>query len=347
MRRTLVEYLDGRLGVHEGNGPEYKWHCPVCIDRLGSEGAKRHLHINTGRGFGHCFRCDYAFRSFEAFFRYLNDGKLKIEEARLLRRRVKHDAGGPKATVMRILAGDSRVRTKLDPVPLPKRMVDLTRDPLPGLARRGLAYLKERGLGMREIRKHSIGFCPVGDYAGYLVFPVFQGGRQVYFTTRFAGQVEGRRLKSKNPKKSEDGSTFTKGTVLLNYDAVVGLPVIGLVEGPFDVMGFGNAVGLLGKSISDEQVALLDALVDHGLEEVVIALDDEAARQANAIHKRLLGRIPHVTVLYLDHGDPFDRRADLKKLLRQRRQPTVLDRVKGRRPGSGKRRKRALHVEKD
>ena len=345
--RTLVEYLDHRLGKHEGRGPEFRWHCPVCIDRMGSEGQRPHLFVNTARRMGHCFRCDYAFRSLDAFFRYLNDGRITLEEARIIRRANPRPKGDTPTSAVRTALGlDQKKDADLRPVDLPRERLDLL-ETKSILARRGLAYLESRGLGEREVRRYEISYCIQGDYKGYLVFPVRMGGDPVYFTTRFAGQVRGRQLKSKNPPKAD--GYFTKGSVLLNFDACLGKKRIGLVEGPFDVMGFGfvgHAVGLLGKSISDEQVALIDLLVDQGLQELVIALDDEAGVNANKVYTRLLGRVPKLSVLFLDHGDPFDRREDLRDLLRTRRQPSALDRI-NLKPGSSRgRRKRTLrHTE--
>lgn len=317
---TLLEYLDRRLGAHRGRGPEHTWHCPACIDRIGSESDTPKLHVNIDRRVGHCFRCDFGFRSFEGLFRYINNGKLTLEEGRLLRRAIRQHPDGPIASVIQALGREHKRKFDLRPVRVPREMVDLTVDPLPMTARRAMSYLTRRGVGLEEIAHHSIGFCPAGDYGGYLVFPVHVGGRQVYFTTRFAGQS---RMKSKNPPKAD--GYHTKATVLLNYDACVGEKLIGIVEGPFDMMAWGNAVGLMGKDISDEQVVLIEALVDHGLEEVVVSLDAEAGREAIAVYRKLVGRVPNVSILFLDDGDPFDRRDELDTLLRDRREPTPRD----------------------
>lgn len=325
--KSLVTYLDERLGSHRGNGPEFTWHCPACIDRIGSESSTPKLHVNTVRAKGHCFRCDYGFHDFEQLFRYLNNGKLKLSELRMIRKDAQLLADGPTASVMAALKLDEKKqkKRKLRAVELPK-MVPLFKKPVVMRARKGLNYLHSRGVSDEQIAHHGIHYCSRDDnYGGYLVFPVLQGDELIYFTTRYAGLIKGRALKSKNPPKSD--GFHAKSTVLLNYDDCVGEEVVALVEGPFDVMAWGNAIGLLGKDISDQQVALIEQLVAHGLEEIVISLDDEAGKQAINIWRRLTGRVPNVSILFLEHGDPWDRRDSLARLSRERRQPTSIDLV--------------------
>ncbi len=318
--RTLVEYLDARLGKHEGSSPEMRWHCPVCIDTVGSESAKPKLHVHIGRRVGHCFRCDYAFRSLESLFRTINGGALKIEELRILRRDVVSDHASAVRAVREHLTHDEALRGEaLNAETMPTEAVRLWRKPLRITAKSALRYLRERGVDDRLVRERQIHYCVVGHFAGYLLFPVMQHGKQVYFTTRYAGRARDDTMKSNNPKKRP--GYHTKGTCLLNYDAVVGQPLVVIVEGPFDSMAHPAAVALMGKTISDEQVALLRDLVPHGLREVVVALDPDAKRFALRILARLTGHVPKVSMLTLEGGDPFDLRDRFDQLLRDRGAP--------------------------
>lgn len=315
MTLTLIGYLDKRLGGHYGRGPEYKWHCPACIDRLGHESATPKLHINTDRHVGHCFRCDYAFRSLESLFRYMNRGALRIEEAKILRRSSGVTRKGPVADVMRALGGEkSDPGYRLKPETLPDETLPVHVVPPHAECVRAISYLRGRGVTRAMMKEHEIGFCADGPFRGYLVFPISIDHELVYFTTRYAGANAFR--KSKNPQKA-DGH-HTKGTCLLNYDGVVGNKVVAVVEGPFDMMAFDAAVGVMGKTISPEQVALIEELVPHGLEEVVVALDPDAGLQMEQTFQALTGRVPKVSALMLDGGDPWDRREDLSQLLEDR-----------------------------
>lgn len=323
---TLVEYLDLRLGAHQGYGPEYRWPCPECVDRTGDESSKPKLNVNVSRGLGHCYRCGFAFRSFEQFFRRLNNGKLLLQEARLIRREIAlPEEGGTLSAVREVLAGDqSDTVSRFRPVPLPAEMCALSSR----LARHALQYLRGRGVTPEMIERHQIGYCPSGRYAGYLVFPVFQDGEQVYFTTRYAGSTKDA-MKSNNPPKAE--GVHSKATCLLGHDLAIKHKRVVIVEGPFDMMAFGGtAVALMGKAISDVQVALLTKMVSAGVREFVVALDQDASAKTQDTYARLVGRVPKVTTMSFRSGDPWDNREQLGQLMQHRGSMSVLSLVAGR-----------------
>lgn len=325
--RTLVEYLDFRLGAHAGNGPEYRWFCPMCIDLVGSEASKQKLHVNTERGVGHCYRCEFKFNQFEQLFRSLNNGVLRIEEARLIRREVKLPSNVATESVMTVLHRDDDDRSaRLKPVRVPRDAFPLwlpkKKNPL---LRRPLDYLHGRGITDEQIERHQISYCVGGRYAGYLVFPVLQNGEQVYFTTRFVGQATDG-MKSNNPPKA--AGFHSKSTCLLNHDGAAGQKIVAIVEGPFDMMAWGSrAVALMGKAISDDQVALVEGLCRSGTREIVVSLDSDAGKHSQDIYSRLIGRVPKVSVLLLPDGDPHDNRDKLDHLLKGRGAPGARDLV--------------------
>lgn len=332
IQRDVALYLDKRLGTHYGKGPEYLWPCPVCIDRKGSESKKRKLSVNLARGLGRCWRCDYRFGSLATLFREINGGALRSEEIALLNR---HRAqlpplAGLRSELRRTFAPPSVVPdAQLRPVRLPREAVRLLAHPM-GSPRTApaWAYLRRRGLGVAQVRAFDIHYCVSGEYGGRLVFPVVQRGQQVFFVTRAISKWG---PKSKNAPNQE--GYCTPATCLLNYDAVVGQPVVAVVEGPFDCMAHQHAVSLHGKSLSDQQLQLLRELVAQGLEEVVVSLDADAGRVADSTYHRLLLSVPKVTVLALDVGDPHDRRAELPKLLQHRKELDVSMRARLRLPG--------------
>jgi uncharacterized C2H2 Zn-finger protein len=328
---SLEDYLDRRLGVHSGHKPELMWNCPACIDRLGSESQKPKLAVNIDKRVGHCWRCGFAFRSLAVLFRYMNDGKLFSEEIDLL-----HENTPPpprsdlKATVFGIVMDQRGEETILRPVPLPPEMLRLSDDR--ASRRTGVnaahKYLKGRGVGLHLDAEFNIGYCPTGRYANRLIFPIYQGGRCVYFTTR---SVADDFLKTLNPKG--DADSFTKSDCLLHYDDAVGSRVVVVVEGPFDCMAFSGvakAVALMGKTISLPQLKLIDSLRDEGLEEVVVCLDAGAMREAEVIYRTLLNRVPEVSVITLPSGDPHDNRKNLPALMGAKGQLSLKDRVLGR-----------------
>jgi DNA primase len=196
----------------------------------------------------------------------------------------------------------------------------------PFVLRKAIKYLRDdRGVNRLKAIQFDAHYAPSGRYAGRIVFPVYQNGQQVYFTTRYAGEHE---RKSLNPY-NEDGH-FHRDHCLLNYDAAVGKKVVAIVEGVLDCMAHKAAVALLGKRCTETQAKLLEVLADNGTEEFVVSLDPGAGREADAIYQKLSGRVPKVSMLVLDHGDPHDRREELPELMKGRRAPSTGDRVRQR-----------------
>lgn len=323
-----MAYLTQRLGAPSGNGPEYKFYCPFCIDRVGSESSKRKLTFNVAKVAFRCWRCLFGTRNLERVFRDLNGGVLRFAELALIRGEVTIPSRKIAATVRDLLYQDEE-RKVLKPVGLPSEMVRLTQrqwDEPSVRVKRGVNYLKkDRDITFAQVEWFDIGYCPTGRYGQRLVFPLYQGGSQIYFTTRYAGKAEKKTL---NPM-FEDGY-YSAGTTLLNFDSVVGEPVVSIVEGPFDAMAHAHAVSLTGKGISDAQVGLLRLLAELGTEEFVVSLDAGAGRDADELYQELQGCVPKVSILPLDHGDPDERRDELPALMKQRRALSLTDRVKGR-----------------
>jgi hypothetical protein len=325
-RPGLLDYLDKRLGSHSGTGPEYQFHCPFCIDRLGDESNDRKLWFNVVKLKGVCYRCGYGASSLRALFLSLNGGKLLMEELALLKGERQPITESITKAVIKVLYGEDEPEVPRKRVAVPGETLWLWKDldePRP-LAKHPLRYLRNvRGVDDWKIKHYRIGYCPTGTYAGYLVFPVYLGGEQVYFTTRFCGDSD---LKSKNPK-NVDGY-HTRRTCLLNFDNVIGAPVVAIAEGPLSMMAHESGVATMGKFVSDEQVALLEVLAHYGTKEFVVSLDADAGRDADEVYQKLRDHLPKVTLLALDKGDPDDNREELPKLMEGRNQPGLADRVR-------------------
>lgn len=324
--RSLVDYLDRRLGKHSGSGPEYLYPCPACIDRIGSESNKRKFAINLNVRKGQCFRCEFKFRDIEALFRYINAGHITIEEKMLLREDPPIVVGSVPQTVRRILYKEDESARPLRPCPLPREYKALTADTVsaPEL-RRAHAYLRKRHVPLKTALRFHVGFCATGQYAGYLIFPVVQGGGVVYWTSRYTGNTL---IKSHNPPK-RDGY-FSREHCILNYDNVVGKRVVTLVEGPISATAPRHACALLGRVMSPFQEKLIAALVPLGLEELVIGLDPGTGRDREFIRDKLVDVVPRVTDLLLEEGDPDDERDRIEELTANRRVPTLTDRIRSR-----------------
>lgn len=326
----LLEYLCDRLEdnpVSKGNS-EFDFYCPFCLDRTGGESSKRKLGVNLAKGKVHCFRCGYSARHLTKLFRDLNDGKLYLVEVELLKGETFiPDLPSIRESVLEILYDTDDPEETLACPDLPPFMVWLADIEKPrGLVKRAFDYLKRRGVSREKIEEFDIAYCTRGSHAGHLIFPVRQGGEFVYWTTRTVR--DDAEHKSKNPKKAD--GYYSRNHCLLNYDNVVGCEQVQIGEGPFDVMAFPHGVGSLGKRFSEIQIELLVSLVQYGTKEFVIGLDAGTGEEADRLYAQLVDRVPEVTQLVFEHGDPDDRRDEIDQLLEQRRVPDLSDRVRSR-----------------
>lgn len=176
------------------------------------------------------------------------------------------------------------------------------------------AYLGERGLGERVLRAFGVGYAPSawdtvltrGQRAGFgveelravgLVQRGRSGGEYDRFRERIVFPIRDRRGRTLGfggrAMRSDQGAKyvntaetdfFRKSRMLYGIDlareaiAATGRAVV--VEGYTDVLalsqaGVGEAVGVMGTALTEEQVAALSGMVD----EVVLALDADAAGQ--------------------------------------------------------------------
>ncbi len=329
----LLDYISHRLGdvPVEKYAGEYDFHCIYCLDRKGSESSKRKLGVNLAKGKAHCFRCGYSAHTLEDFFRDLNGGRLRVTELAFIERSFDTpQKQNIRNTVLEIIYGDDdedEESTTLKCPDLPDEMVWLADSKPRGGLKKAFDYLTTRGVTQAQIEKYDIGYCVRGSHANHLIFPVVQGGELVYWTTRSVRKNP--YLKSKNPKQ-EDGY-YSKSLCLFNYDNVVGADRVEIGEGVFDAFAYPNGVGGLGKKYSPTQIELLVALVEYGTKEFVIGLDSGTGKEADVLYSKLVGRVPKVTQLTLTNGDdPDERREDIEELLKTRRTPTALDRVRSR-----------------
>lgn len=181
-------------------------------------------------------------------------------------------------------------------------------------AGRARAYLAERGLGEETLRAYSVGYAPSawdtmlvrGQRAGFEVEEMRavglaqkgrSGGEYDRFRERIMFPIRDRRGRTLGfggrAMRSDQGAKyvntaetdfFHKSRMLYGIDlakeaiAKSGRAVV--VEGYTDVLalhqaGVGEAVGVMGTAITEEQVAALSGMVD----EVVLALDADSAGQ--------------------------------------------------------------------
>lgn len=160
------------------------------------------------------------------------------------------------------------------------------------LGQRAFQYLLARGIDYERIVQDGIGYCSSGPFAYRVIIPMTVNHKVVYFQARdFIGRST---IKYLNAEVSREA-------VLGNYDYVEGDTCI-LVEGFFGAIHV-NGIALLGRTISDGQIALLKR---KQFSKFIILLDgwkpdaDTRINTANIADK--LKGIASTYVIYLPKG---------------------------------------------
>jgi len=142
-------------------------------------------------------------------------------------------------------------------------------DPTAPMHREAVEYLVgQRGLSLAMIRDYRIGYCRQGRLSRYVVFPVFMGGRLVYWqgratwdppahldrAARKQWERETNYRKTLNPYDIPTGAA----SVVFNLDWASQFHHVVVVEGPIDAVKVGpHAVALFGKEPTPEKTLRL------------------------------------------------------------------------------------------
>lgn len=114
-------------------------------------------------------------------------------------------------------------------------------------------YLKGRGFKINQMEAAGVGYCTKGDYAGYIIFPVYNNNRLVFYQGRKFVDIG---PKMKNPEFEKFG--IGKTQVMYNSDALFIYNEINLVESITNALTLGpNTVASFGKELSPWQMSLI------------------------------------------------------------------------------------------
>lgn len=175
-------------------------------------------------------------------------------------------------------------------------------------------YLLERDIPPSIIERFGLGFCSRGTMAGRVCIPIRNvEGKLVAYAGRWAGKAE-------DLPEGEDKYKLPKGFMktleLFNLHQVRECRHLVVVEGYFGTMRLHHehipAVGLMGSSISEEQVALLGEHCPN-LRALTVMLDGgEAVQHATDVVAARLARHWWTRIAELPDGeqpDTIDRRS--------------------------------------
>jgi DNA primase len=159
------------------------------------------------------------------------------------------------------------------------------------------AYLESRGVSSKLASKVGIGYCTEGPLWGYLIFPVLEGGELVYWQAR---RFKNREPKFRNPPLTKKADwLYVLGASKHPTHAVV-------VESIFNALALGIprcrwlVCAALGKAVSDVQLVKL--MEHHSIQEVTLALDDDAWREQVGIARRMAGYFHVVRLARVPNG---------------------------------------------
>jgi DNA primase len=255
----------------------YAFHCPFCNHK------KKKLEINletdeSGKNFWECWVCKTRGQTVNSLLRQL---KVPAEQAHPILAYVKK--------------GEKQIYKVEKSLSLPEEFQPLyTASKTSVTANKARKYLYRRGLTDIDFCRYNIGFCTTGEYEGRIIIPSYDNNNQLnYFTSR---TVDGAYHKYKNPEASRDIIFFEN---MINWDR----PIV-IVEGPFDALAVRrNAIPILGQSMSK---ALIRRILLNDLQDIYVALDKDAKKQAISICEEVLSLGKRAYMVDMEDKDPSE-----------------------------------------
>lgn len=250
-KNIVTSVLSKTLGTYNTLAKsELQFYCPFCNHH------KPKLQVNTDTQKWHCWVCNSGGKKITSLLRKLDVDRTTIAK-------------------IREIYGDSVYVQKEDDavvfVSLPKEFISLSEQPkgFNPEYRNAIHYLRQRGIGLKEIVKYGIGYCQEGLYARRIIVPSYDSdGKINYFVSR--SYYPDTTMKYKNPPISKNVICFDSQT---NWSE----PII-LCEGVFDAIAIRrNVIPLLGKFPSK---LLVEKIFANGVNDITISLDNDAQREA-------------------------------------------------------------------
>ena len=262
-KKEAIKILNETLGDHRQTSKnEHYFKCPACNHY------KYKLAVNLDKNAFHCWVCDYRGRSIRRLVRRFGS-YIQLQ---------KWDAISDRTDLERFadLFVERSEREDKAKVELPEEFTSLTSKNVPATGTYALHYLQKRGVTKEDIIKWKIGYCFSGEYRNRIIVPSFdEDGDCSYFIAR---SYTGDSYKYKNPRASKD-IVFNELFINWNDDLV-------LVEGVFDALVAGNAVPILGSTLSTRSDLVRNIVLNDT--PVYVALDPDARAKENKIIQTLL-----------------------------------------------------------
>jgi len=159
-------------------------------------------------------------------------------------------------------------------------------------------YILQRNITEESVNTFKIGYCISHNYAGRIIFPVYEDNKLLFFTGR--DFLRGKYLKYLHPD-------VPKSHVIFNWEIAKRQRQIIISEGTIDAIsvyqnGYNGAIALFGKQIMKEQIHKI--LSNHLLKEIIVLLDADCEKESRIIAKKLLVPNIIIKIASLPDGDP-------------------------------------------
>ena len=268
------------------NNEEIHGNCPVCNE------SRRRFYVNLVTHKCYCHNCNFS-ASFIGFIMEIE--KVSYEKALERYKDIKGSSYIPEDVLLELhknlFIGDVSHSIKMRPIPLPEEYIPLNFSSSNPVMKSAIKYLmKKRKISIRQMKEHKFGVCLSGEYKNRIIIPVNEFDETRFFVGRAIGSKA--KLKEKSP--SNESYQISKSQVIFNIDrasAIFNSCVIS--EGIFDALSFNDVgVSLLGKRMSDEQLAILLDYKEYLTKGIYIALDWDARKDALKLAKQLYEYFP-------------------------------------------------------
>ena len=262
-----LKILKEILGAYYTSGEEKLFFCPSCKHH------KKKLSVNLSLDVFKCWICDYRGKSMYHLVRRWGNFSQKAKWQEFDEQ---HDMSEVSCSLKDIIMGKKQEEEKEDAIVLPPEYSPLANKRKKSTSFAAVNYLKERGISKEDILRWKIGYCDSGEYEGRIIIPSFNSEGYVNFFV--ARTYKGDWVKYKNPPTNKK-LIFNELFIDWDEDII-------LVEGAFDAIKAGNAIPLLGSTLT-ERSPIFEKIVEND-SPVYMALDQDAEKKTIKIIKNML-----------------------------------------------------------
>jgi len=257
---------------------------------------KQKLSFNIAKDKFKCWICDYRGNSIRRAVRKYGSWK-QLKEWDVHSKYV-HDLVSFQDLMSEKLSGKREEVEQEQLVSLPKEFKTLASRNLPITASPALRFLSERGITKTDILRWKIGYCGTGEYEGRVVIPSFaQNGSVYYFVGR---SYSGDWRKYLSPPVSKN---IVFNELYIDWDSD-----LTIVEGVFDAIVAGNAIPILGSTISEKSKVFKEIVKNDT--PIYLALDADAEKKSLFLIKQML---EYSVELYKIEINPFSDVGEMSK----------------------------------